>query len=423
MNETIEITTLPNGLRVATDTIPGSQSVALGIWTNCGSRHESESLNGVAHLLEHMLFKGTKRRSARAIAEEMEAVGGQMNAYTGRENTAYYARILKNDAGMALDIIADIIQNSLFDAEELLREQQVVIQEIGQSLDTPDDIIYDYFQEAALPGQAAGRAILGTPASVQALTPEALRAYIRSHYTPQNMVLVAAGGIDHGWLVGEAMKLFANLPAGGIIAAEPVRYKGGDFRQAGQLEQAHLILGFDGFGFHDPDYYAAQVYSMALGGGMSSRLFQEVREKRGLVYTINSFSVDFSDGGLFGIYAGTGEEQVAELMPVLCAELAKSAQGFEVAEIERAKAQLKAGLVMSLESTYQRAEALALNLLTYGHHLAIEEVIAKIDAVDAASLQRVARRLLASRPTLAGLGPLGQLESSAGLIERLGKAA
>jgi predicted Zn-dependent peptidase len=419
MSETVRISTLPNGLRVATDTVADSQSVAIGIWTNCGSRHESPEWHGIAHLLEHMLFKGTTRRSARAIAEEMEDVGGQMNAYTGRENTAYYARVLRNDVSLALDIIADLVQNSLFDAEELSREQQVVIQEIGQSNDTPDDIIYDYFQSAALPNQASGRPILGTPASVQSFSPQALRAYIAQHYTPQNMVLAAAGGIEHDWLVEQASRLFNNLSPATAPAAEPVRYHGGEYRHASQLEQAHLIFGFKGFGFHDPDYYAAQVYSMALGGGMSSRLFQEVREKRGLVYTINSFTVDFHDGGLFGIYAGTGEEQVAELMPVLCAELARSRAGFSASEIERAKAQLKAGVVMGMESTFQRAEALALNLLTYGRHIPLPEVIAEIDAVDDRMLQRVAQRLLASPPTLAGMGPLAQLASPTAILDLL----
>jgi predicted Zn-dependent peptidase len=420
---TTRVTTLPNGLRVATDTIPGSQTVSLGIWTNCGARNEKAPVNGVAHLLEHMLFKGTPRRSAKAIAEEMEAVGGQMNAYTSRENTAYYARVLKEHAGLALDILADILQFSLFDEAELMRERQVVVQEIGQTMDTPDDIVFDYFQETAFPGQPLGRPILGTRETVEAMTQDNLRAYIREQYAAERLVVVAAGGVEHDWLVEQAARLFHALPKNAVPGMAPAAYRGGDFRKSSELEQVHLVLGFDGIGFHDPDYYAAQVLSTALGGGMSSRLFQEIREKRGLVYSIQSFAADYKDGGLFGVYAGTGAERLNELVPVLCEELAKSTLGFEEAEIMRARAQIKSSLLLGLESSFNRAETLALSLLMYDRPIPIEETMARIDAVDNEALIRTARRVTTSEPTVTAMGALETLDTYERINDRLKTAA
>jgi predicted Zn-dependent peptidase len=359
-------------------------------------------------MLEHMLFKGTPRRSAQAIAEEMEAVGGQMNAYTGRENTAYYARIMADDLPLALDMLADIVQHSLFDEAELAREQQVVLQELGQALDTPDDIIYDYFHEAAYPGQAAGRPILGTEESVSGLTQGALKRYIASEYAPSRLVLAGAGAIDHNWLVSEAAKLFRNLPLEVAHVPQPARYEGGDLRLVDDLEQVHLILGFPGVGLHDPDYYAMQVYATALGGGMSSRLFQEVREKRGLAYSINSFTSDLEDSGVLGIYAGTATESLDELLPVLCEQLVAATE-FAPEEIARARAQLKVTLLMGLESSFSRAEALALNLVTYNRHIPAAEVLARIDAVDATALRRVGQRVRTGAPTVTAMGEVGDL--------------
>jgi predicted Zn-dependent peptidase len=409
MTAPARVTTLANGLRVATDPMAGVQTTSVGLWTKCGTRHEPAPVNGVAHMLEHMLFKGTPRRSAQAIAEEMEDVGGQMNAYTGRENTAYYARVMQQDTGLALDIIADIVQNSLFDAGELARERHVVLQELGQAVDTPDDIVYDYFHEAAYPGQAVGRAILGTEQSVSALTPQALRDYIRAEYLPGRLVLSAAGAVDHDWLVGEAERLFANLPQGNPAHPEPARYVGGDDRRVEDLEQVHLILGFPACGFHDPDYYASQVFSTALGGGMSSRLFQEIRERRGLAYSVNSFIADFEDDGVLGIYVGTSAESLGELIPALCHEVAASAAAFDEREIARARAQMKTALLIGLESSFGRAETLALNLLTYDRVIPVEETLAEIDAVDAAALSRVAARMRQSPPTVTALGPIETL--------------
>ena len=414
----VRVTRLANGLTVATDVMPSVETVSLGVWAGVGARNETAEVNGVAHLLEHMAFKGTERRSAREIAEEIEAVGGHLNAYTSREQTAFYAKELADDVPLAVDIVADILQHSTFDPEELARERAVVLQEIGQAEDTPDDIVFDQFQEAAFPGQPMGWPILGRAEIVQSLTRDAIGGYLRRHYAPQRLILAAAGKIDHDRLV-ELAHAFDGLPATDGHVAASARYIGGEHREERDLEQVHVVLGFDGIAYNDPDYYAASVYSMLLGGGMSSRLFQEVREKRGLVYSIYSFASSYTDGGLFGIYAGTGESEVEELVPVVCDELAKIADTLNADEIARARAQLKAGILMARESTGSRCEQLAQQLLVYGRPMPPQETVAKIDAVGAAEVARVARRLLASRPTLAAIGPLGRLEPLARIADRL----
>ncbi|AIB11298.1 peptidase M16 [Azospirillum argentinense] len=406
----IRVTTLPNGLRVATDTMPGVQSVSLGCWVGVGTRNESASVNGVAHLVEHMLFKGTERRSAFRISEEIENVGGQLNAYTTREQTAYYAKVLHEDTALALDLIADMLQNSVLDSEELVRERTVVLQEIGQSADTPDDIIFDHFQSTAYPGQALGRPVLGSAEIVGALSRPALVDYIDGHYGAPGIVLAAAGRLEHDRLVDMALSAFDGLSSRPAPESEDAQYTGGDFREARDLEQMHLVLGFDGVGVHDPDYYAHSVMSTLLGGGMSSRLFQEVREKRGLVYSIYTFSGAYRDGGLFGVYAGTGEDEVAELVPVVCDELMRVTEDVTEEEVARAAAQLRAGTLMALESSMSRCEQLGQQLLVYGRPVPVEEIVEKIGAVDRESIVRVARRLRESRPTVAALGPIGRLE-------------
>ena len=415
----IRVTTLPNGLRVATDTMPDVQSVSLGCWVGVGTRNEAASVNGVAHLVEHMLFKGTRRRSAFRISEEIENVGGQLNAYTTREQTAYYAKVLHEDAPLALDILSDMIQHSTLDAEELVRERTVVLQEIGQSADTPDDIIFDHFQATAYPGQAIGRPVLGSADIVGALPREALVDYIAGHYGAPGMVLSAAGRIEHDRMVDLAMKAFGDLPSGAPPKPETARYTGGDFREDRDLEQMHLVLGFDGVGVHDPDFYAHSVLSTLLGGGMSSRLFQEVREKRGLVYSIYTFTGGYYDGGLFGVYAGTGEDEVAELVPVVCDEIAKVGADVTEDEVARARAQLKAGTLMALESTMSRCEQLGQQILIYDRPIPVEEIVAKIDGVDRDAVVKAASRLRASRPTVAALGPIAKLESYDRIAERL----
>jgi len=416
---TVRATTLENGMRILTDTMESVETVSLGVWVDVGTRHEPAEINGVAHVLEHMAFKGTERRSALDIAAEIEAVGGHLNAYTSREHTAYYAKVLKENLPLAVDILGDILQYSVFEQRELERERTVILQEIGQANDTPDDIIFDLFQERAFPDQAMGRPVLGRSEIIRQMDRETVARYMQRSYAAPGMLFAAAGNVDHEALVALARRAFRVLPAQGTARSEPARYLGGDFREIRDLEQVHVVMGFPGFAYGDDDYYAASVVSSALGGGMSSRLFQEIREKRGLVYSIYSFTHAYSDVGLFGVYAGTGEDEVEELMPVLCDEIRKLSAGLEVAELERARAQLKAGLLMSLESTTARCEQQAAHMLVFGRPLNMSEMVARIDAVDARAVERVARRLRSAPPTLTALGPIGRVESYEKVAARL----
>jgi predicted Zn-dependent peptidase len=419
---TVEQSQLANGMRVVTDRMESVETVSLGVWTRVGTRYEEASLNGVSHMLEHMAFKGTARRNAYGIAEEIEAVGGHMNAFTSREVTAYHATILKEDVALATDIIADILQHSLFEQGELERERDVVLQEIGQANDTPEDVVFDGFQLAAYPDQPLGMPVLGPPEIVSGLTRDQLIGYMQTHYSAPRMVFAAAGKLDHDEIVALVEDHFSDLPSGEGTLAEAASYRGGDTREDRTLEQAHLVMGFDGVGYHDPDYYAAGVASTLLGGGMSSRLFQEIREKRGLVYSIYSFASSYSDGGLFGVYAGTGEQGLGELMPVLCDELARAATDIGGEELARAKAQLRAGIVMSLESSYSRSEQIAGQVGIYGAAVPIQELQSRIAAVTEADVMRVIARILSSAPTIAAIGPIKALESYDDVSARLRQA-
>ncbi|MDP6515578.1 MAG: pitrilysin family protein [Alphaproteobacteria bacterium] len=415
------ITTLANGLRVITEDMPAFETASVGMWVDAGARSETSSLNGISHLLEHMAFKGTERRSARDIAEEIEAVGGHLNAYTSREQTAYFARVLKDDLALAVDLLADILQHAAFDSDELERERAVVIQEIGQAHDTPDDIIFDHFQATAYPAQPLGRPVLGTADGVAALTREALAGYMSHHYQADRMVLSGSGRIDHEALVALAEDMFVALGSNTAPDFDGASYIGGDFRDDRDLEQAHVVLGLDGVAYDDDDYYVVQVLSTVLGGGMSSRLFQEVREKRGLAYAVYSFSASYVDGGLFGVYAGTGPGSCAELMTVVCDELDKVADSVTEGEVARARAQLKSGLLMSLESSSARCEQLARQLLIFGRHIPTAEIVERIDGVDAARITGVQQRLLGgAKPSLAAIGPVASLPDFAAIAGRFG---
>jgi predicted Zn-dependent peptidase len=415
----IRISTLANGLRVATDPMDSVETASVGVWIEAGSRFETATICGVSHFLEHMVFKGTRRRDARAIAEEIEAVGGHLNAHTSREYTAFYAKVLKEDVPLAVDIIADILQDATLDDGELGRERTVILQEIMQAQDTPDDIIFDRFQETAFPEQALGRPVLGSPELISAMTREVLASYMRVHYGAPQMVLAAAGRVDHDELVALAEAAFDRLPATVEGLREPARYQGGEFREERDLEQVHLVLGFQGVGYRDPDFYPVSVLSTLLGGGMSSRLFQEAREKRGLVYSIYTFPTSYTDSGVFGIYAGTGENEVEELIPLVCDELGKIEGDVSDAEISRARAQLKSGMLMSLESTSARCEQLARQLMVFGRPIPIAESVASIEAVDRSAVVQVAGRLLATAPTMATLGPIERVKSYKDVVARL----
>ena len=416
----VRVSTLDNGLRVVSDPMPTVETVSVGVWVEAGTRHEQPAINGVSHLLEHMAFKGTRRRSALDIAAEIEDVGGHLNAYTSRESTAYFAKVLKEDTALAVDIIADILQDSVMDAEELERERSVIIQEINQALDTPDDIIFDHFQETAYPDQPMGRPVLGTAELIGAMGRDVVIDYMGRHYGARNMILVGAGRIEHETLAALAADAFSGLLPGTVQAAEPARYEGGDFRESRDLEQAHVVMGFPGISYEDPDFHAASVLSTILGGGMSSRLFQEVREKRGLAYSVYSFLSCYRDGGLFGIYAGTGEQKAGELIPVVADEILKVRDGVGEDEMARARAQIKSSILMSLESTSARCEQLARQMMVFGRPIPVAETVAKIEAVDAAAVTAAARRMTAGKPVLAALGPVAGVEGFEAFAARLG---
>ncbi len=404
-------TTLENGLRVASDCLPAAETVAVAISVDVGARYESEAQHGISHLLEHMAFKGTDKRNAREIAEAFDAIGGQLNAYTSHEHTVYHARALKDDLPLMIDILCDIIQHSVFDDEELAREKQVILQELAMHHDTPDDLIFDYFQDTAFQGQPLGRSILGTPEHVTAHSPEDLRRFTRSHYLPSRMVLSAAGNLEHEALLSLVNAHFtqADAMAGPV---EQARYIGGtSVREKTSLEQVQLMVGFPCPPVHSDDYYAVQLLAVLLGGGMSSRLFQEIREKRGLVYSISSFASAYNDTGIFSIYAATGEHEVRELIPALCDELLGVCNDISQEELDRARKQQKAGLMMMRENTASVAEWIGRHLLVFGEYRTASDLAARFDAITKDDILRIAQTMFTgTHPTLAALGPTGQLE-------------
>jgi predicted Zn-dependent peptidase len=401
----VEVTHLPSGLVVVTDAMPHLETASLGVWVGSGSRDERPDEHGISHLLEHMAFKGTSRRSARQIAEEIEAVGGDLNAATSAETTAYYARVLRTDVPLALDVLSDILANPAYDAGELSREQNVIVQEIGASEDTPDDIVFDYLQERAFPKQPLGRSILGTPDTVRSFDGARLRAYSSRNYRAPDMVVAAAGAVDHRAVVSEAEHRFASFSGPAAPTPQPAHFGGGAHIERRDLEQVHLTMALEGVSQRDPLLYSLQVFNNVVGGGMSSRLFQEVRENRGLCYSIYSFHASYLDTGMFALYAGTDEVNAPELMRVVVDQITNAVETLTEAEIARAKAQMKAGLLMALESSGARTEQLARQMLIHGRPIPLTEIVAKVEAVTVESAQAAGRGLITrSRPAIAVLG-------------------
>ena len=416
----VEITVLPNGLTIATDRMPDIGTAAVSVAFAAGARSEAEQEHGLAHLLEHMAFKGTKRRTALRIAEEIEEVGGDLNAATGVEQTTYDARVLAGDVPLALDILADILTEPALAEDELAREKSVIVQEIGAVEDTPDDLVYDIAQTISFAGQALGRPILGTPQSVNALDRAAIAGFLGRHYRAPRAVVTAAGGVRHDEVVKLADDLLGGLASEAGPKPDPARWTGGEVREVRDLEQAHIVLAFPGLALGDEDTLALQVFANLLGGGMSSRLFQEVREKRGLVYSIQSFHWAFSDTGLFGIYAGTGEDDLDELMPVMLGELASAAHSAAEKEMARAKAQLRMNLELAREQPATRSERLARQLLVLGRVVSSDEILARLDAVTLEDVRRVGLAAISAPPALAAVGPVSGLLPLDRITERLG---
>lgn len=408
----VECTRLPSGLTVVTETMPHLESVALGTWIKSGARDETEGEHGIAHLLEHMAFKGTSRRSARQIAEEIENVGGELNAATSTETTSYYARILKDDVPLAVDILADILTDSVFDEEELTREKHVILQEIGAANDTPDDVVFDRFSELAYAGQPLGRPILGTPDTVQSFSSAEIRAYLDRNYTTDRMFVVAAGAVDHDAFVKQVEDRFSSLRTQPEVSpvTQAARYTGGEAREERDLMDAQVLIGFEGRAYHARDFYASQILANILGGGMSSRLFQEVREIRGLCYSIYAFHWGFSDSGIFGIHAATGGENLPELVPVIIDELRKASQSIDIQEIDRSRAQVRAQLLMGQESPAARAGQIARQMMLYGRPISNPEMMERLAGITPQRLTDLAGRLFfETAPTISAIGPLEHL--------------
>ena len=404
----VELTTLPSGLRVVTERMPHVETASLGVWVGAGSRHETADEHGLSHLLEHMAFKGTGRRSAQAIAEEIEAAGGELNAATSTEGTAYYAHLLGADVPLGLDILADILTASTFDADELAREKDVILQEIGAVEDTPDDLVFDLFNAAAFPDQSIGRSILGTPERVTSFGRDTIAHYLGHHYGAAGAVVGAAGAVDHDAIVAAAEARFADLPAGPPRPPTPARYRGGDSLLRRKLEQAHLVVGFEGLPFDHPDHYAIHIFANAVGGGMSSRLFQDVREKRGLAYSIYAFHWGYSDTGLLGFYAATSGAKLRELTDVSLDALTAATVDLTDDEVRRAKAQVKVSLLTALEAPSSRSEQMARQLLAFGRVLPREEIVARIDGLTLAQIRTAGARALKTPATVSAIGPIGK---------------
>jgi predicted Zn-dependent peptidase len=418
--ENVALTTLPSGLRVVTDSMAGLETTSLGVWVHAGSRDEAADEHGIAHLLEHMAFKGTRRRSARQIAEAIEAVGGDLNAETTFEHTSYLARMLAGDVPLAIDILSDILLEPALDPEELAREKAVIIQEIGAYEDSPEDLVHDWLTEAAFPGQPIGRPILGTEQSVSSFSPGSVRGFLDRHYRSPHAVVAAAGVVDHARFVAEVGEAFARLPAAAAPSASAARYCGGEMREGRDLEQAHIVLGFGGRSFHDDGYWATQLFTSAVGGGMSSPLFQEIREKRGLAYSVYSFHWPFTDTGVFGIYVGTSERDAGDAVRLTLDTLAEATMRLSEADMSRAKAQMRIAILGALEAPASRVEQIARHVMAFGRVLSRAELVDRIDSLTLEDLRTGGALLLATPPTLAAIGPVDRVPSVVSVAERVG---
>ncbi|MCL2470099.1 MAG: insulinase family protein [Alphaproteobacteria bacterium] len=416
----VQVTTLANGLRIATDTMPEAQSAVIGAWVGVGARHEPWHANGIAHFTEHMLFKGTKRRSAYALSASIEKNGGSMNAHTTREETAYYARVLPEDIERAADVIADMLMRSIFEDHELDLERQVVIQEIGRDRDTPDEYIYDLAHAAAFPRQKIGRAILGTEDVIERLARERMVDYVKKNYHAGNIVLIGTGRITHDELVALGRRYFSRLPNGRAAKAEPARIRKGDCREEKDCEQLHVLMSFPAPSHHGRKSHVATLLGNLLGGSATSRLFQKVRERKGLVYNISTYHMPFQDTGLFCLYAGTDPARIKELIPVVCKELKEVSARVTPTELRRAKAQARAETLMNQESVMRRAEMLGQNMLTFGRPIATQTMIDQIMSVTTEEMQDMARKIFSRPPVIAALGQTSHMEPYSEIASRMG---
>jgi predicted Zn-dependent peptidase len=409
----VERTELPGGLRVLTETMPGVLSATLGIWVGVGSRDENPTVAGSSHFLEHLLFKGTTTRNALEIATAMDAVGGEMNAFTAKEHTCYYANVLASDLPLAVTLLADLVTEARNTAEDLESERTVVLEEIAMRDDEPSDAVHDLFAETLFGDSPLGRSVLGTVESIESLTRDDVDGWYRGRYTMPSIVVTAAGRVQHQQLLDLVTAAFGDRLAGD---ARPAPLRLGDAaprkpsRSTGLIsrrtEQTHLLLGTPAMGRLDERRYAAAVMDAAVGGGMSSRLFQEIREKRGLVYSVGSSLTHYAGAGSFSVYAGCSKKRVPEVLRLVREELARvAADGLSTEEVARSKGQLKGGLVLGLEDTGSRMSRLGKSELSYGEYLPVREVLDRLDAVDEEHVAAVADELFAQESCLAVVGP------------------
>ena len=405
-----QLTTLPSGLRIVSAAMPHAESVSVGVWVAAGARDERGREHGIAHMLEHMAFKGTSSRTAAQIAQQVEDKGGYINAHTSREETAYYLRLLAEDLEFGVDLLSDIITASIFPEDEIEREKGVIIQEIGQAADTPDDIVFDLFQSQSHPDNPMGRPILGTTETVSSFRRDDLTGFMDRHYAASSLVISAAGKIDHAALVAMVQEKLGHLkgPAASDPRVLPFWPKDTDNRIAlieRDLEQAHLVLGLPGFSFQSEDRLALSAMTTLFGGGMSSRLFQEAREKRGLCYSVFSFSQSFSDSGVLAVYAGTSQEDAAQMTRLIGEQLVDIAAHAKEDETNRALAQMRASLLMQQESVSNLAETMARQMMIFDRLISPQEWLEKIEAITVDDMRRIASQLLTQKPVLAGIGP------------------
>jgi len=419
MEKNIRITTLPNRIRIVTETQPKADSISLGVWVGVGSRYETKAQSGISHFLEHMAFKGTTTRSALQIAQEIEDVGGMINAYTGQDMTAYYTRVLKKHLSIGLNIISDIVQHATMDEHELNTEKGVIIQELNMYKDLPKHVAWTNFDATAYPNQPLGRDVGGDQKVIRNMTPKIMLDYMHSHYTTDKIIISAVGALDHDKFVKECDKLFVHLsPKKGMIPT-PAHYVGGYKYVSKKHEQVNLMLGFEGVPYSSEDLWTSKLLATILGGGMTSRLFQEIREKRGLVYTIHAVSSSESDTGMFYIYAGTGEKELQTLMPALCDELKKVMHAITTEELDKAKTQIKAALLMRAEEVSDHADNNASELLHYGKIRSKNTLIKEINSVTKQNVVQYAQKLFLSTPTVSALGPIKNMLPYDEIIHRL----
>ncbi len=393
-----------HGFRVVTCALPHVETVAINLVAETGSRFEEERRSGLAHLFEHMVFKGSSTRSARDIAEAIEDVGGLLNAWTSRDMTAFQARLMARHLPLGLDIIGDMLTRPRFDEAELQREKHVVLQELGEVRDTPDDIVFDHLQSAAFPGQALGRSILGDEASLAALTVADLHDWRDRHYQPGQLLLVVAGNVAHDAAMALAERAFPPGATGARAIAEPLRFEAGQHHDFRRTEQAQLTLGLPAPGHHDDMHDAALLFTLAVGGGMSSRLFQEVREARGLAYSVSAAMSPYADGGLMSVHAATARDEAEAARELIDAVLRDTAETLEPAELERARAQAVAGLLMALESPAGVADHVARQLVVHGRVMGTKEIIDRLDRVDVDAARAAGRAMLSHAPARAEIG-------------------